>query len=113
MHGCKRSGLRIAYENWNTVSRFHREQNLCRIADKRIAVLVVAEHARLWLRFLVVVNDANVGAVHLPATGQDPVAFEELEKAAAVLVNVLGFVFVKAGKIKRVMGHLTDAAQSG
>jgi len=58
-------------------------------------------------------NDAHIGAVGLPTTGKRPVAFEELEKSAAVLVYILRLVFVEAGEVKRGLRHRTDTAESG
>src|SRR5712692_7436087 len=44
---------------------------------------------------------------------QQPVTCEEFEKAAAVLVNIFGGVFVEAGETQRVARHRTNAAQPG
>ncbi len=49
----------------------------------------------------------------LPTPSQRPLACEKLEKAAAILHNVLRRVFVKAGKIERaprIGRHWADAA---
>jgi len=75
--------------------------------------LIVAKNAGLWFRFLRIVNDANIRAVNLPTTGQRPDAFEELEKAAPVLINIFRFVFIEAGKVQRAPWERTDAAQPG
>src|SRR5881398_2773004 len=76
-------------------------QPACTAANERVAVLIVAENAGLWFRFLRIVNDANIRVVNLPTTGERPDAFEELEKAAPVLVNIFRFVFIEAGKVQR------------
>ena len=71
-------------------------------ADQRVAIDAIAQHTGRGLRVLLVLDQADVGSVHLPATGQGPSPGKKLEKAAAILQNVLRCVFVKAGKVKRV-----------
>lgn len=112
MNGGERACFRIADQNWDAVSSLYCKQDVRRGADERITVLVVAEDAGSWHCFFFSLNDAHIGAVNLPAAGQRPVAVEELEKAAAVLVNVFGIVFIEAGEIQRVLRHGTDAAES-
>ena len=46
----------------------------------------------------------------LPTPSQRPLACEKLEKAAAILHNVLRRVFVKAGQVQRVPGHGANTA---
>src|SRR5438067_1325292 len=110
MNCSKRARQGIADQDRNAVGSLNRQQNLRSVADERIAVLIVAENAGLWFRFLRIVNDANIRAVNLPTTGQRPDALEELEKAAPVFVNVFRFVFIEAGKVQRVPRERTDAA---
>jgi len=58
-------------------------------------------------------NDANVGAMNLPAAGQRPAACEQFEESAAILVNVFGLVFIESGEVQRVFQHRADAAYPG
>jgi hypothetical protein len=58
-------------------------------------------------------NDANVGAMNLPATGQRPAAFEQFEESPAILVNVFGVVFIESGEVQRVFQHRADTAHPG
>src|SRR5438067_11588518 len=111
MNCSKRARQGIADQDRNAVGSLNRQQNLRSVADERIAVLIVAENAGLWLRFLRIVNDANIRAANLPTAGQRPDAFEELEKAAPVLVNIFCFVFIETGKVKRVLRKRTNADQ--
>jgi len=50
--------------------------------------------------------------VNLPTTGQRPVPRKKLEKATAILQNVLRFVVVESGKTKRVLRHVANAAET-
>src|SRR5437588_9332428 len=111
MNCCERARQRIADQDRNAVGSLNRQKNFRSATNKRIAVLIVAENAGLWLRFLRIVNDANIRAVNLPTAGQRPDAFEELEKAAPVLINIFCFVFIETGKVKRVLRKRTNAAQ--
>src|SRR5689334_4513397 len=113
MHRSKGAGLCITQEDRNAIRRLYPEQNPWRPTDQRVAVNVVAQHAGFWLRFLLGLDHAHVGAVSLPATGQRPVTFEEFEKASTILVNVLRVVFVEAGEVQRVFRHRADTAESG
>src|SRR5437764_10252849 len=107
----KRARQRIADQDRNAVGSLNRQQNSRSATNERVAVLIIAEHAGLWFCFLWIVNDAHVRAVNLPTTGQRPVAVEELEKAAPVLINIFRIVFIEAGKVQRVPRERTDAAQ--
>ena len=51
--------------------------------------------------------------MHLPATRQRPLAGEELEKATPILQNVVRRVLIKAGEVKRILGHRADTTTSG
>src|SRR6266511_5812726 len=99
MHGGEGAGLGIAEQNRNAVGSLDGQKNLRQVADECVAILIVAKHAGLWLRVCLVSDNAQVGAVKLPAAGQCPFAFEEFEKPATILVNVFGGVFVKTGEV--------------
>ncbi len=77
MHRGKGSGFCITQEDWNAIRRLYREQNPWRPTGQRVTIDVVAEHAGFWLRLLLGLDHAHVGAVSLPATGQRPFAFEK------------------------------------
>src|SRR5436190_15166724 len=113
MHGGKRAGRRIAQQDRNTIGRLDPEQNVRGVADQSITVLVIPEHTGPRTGFGYGTNDPNVGAVYLPTTGQRPIAVEQFEKAAPVLVNVFRVVFIKAGEVQRVFRHGADAAATG
>src|SRR5437016_14681541 len=90
VHRRERASLRIADQDWNTISGFDRQQNLRRVTDERVTEFVVAEHIGFGLRFLLVMNHAHIGAMCLPTASQGPFAVEQLEKPAPVLVNIFG-----------------------
>src|SRR2546429_6192382 len=68
MNCCERARQRIADQDRNAVGSLNRQQNFRSAANKRIAVLIVAENAGLWFCFLRIVNHAHVRAVNLPTT---------------------------------------------
>src|SRR5204863_5990811 len=83
---------------------------LWQIADERIAAIVIAGCIRSLLCLLGLAHNANVGAVHLPAAREGPLTGKQLEKAAAILQNVVCGVFIKAGKVQRIVGHGANPA---
>ena len=113
MNCCERARQRIADQDRNAVGSLNRQKNFRSATNKRIAVLIVAENAGLRFCFLRIVNDAHIRPVNLPTTGQRPIAFEELEKAAPVLINIIRLVFIETGKVQRVLREGTNAAQPG
>ena len=48
----------------------------------------------------------------LPTTREGPLARKKLEKAAAILQNVLRRVVVKTGQTQRVLRHCANAAKT-
>src|SRR5258708_38825772 len=97
MHRGKSACLGVSQQHRYAVGGFDGEQNLSSVADQRVAVNVIAQDAGFCLRFQLVMNDADVGAVYLPTSGQCPVALEEVEKTpAGFLENFPGLV-LKAG----------------
>src|SRR5205085_3113524 len=75
---------------------------------RRQSVAVLA----LRLRVFGVANDAHLRAVHLPARGERPAAFEQREEAASVLAYVLRRILVEAREVQRVFGERADAPAS-
>src|SRR5436190_18936202 len=113
MHSCEGAADSIAEQDRNAVGSLNCEQNIRRIANQGIAVLIVAEHAGLLVGILLRANGANVCAMYLPASGQRPFAGEEFEKTAAVLVDIFRVVFIEASEVQRTDRHRADAAKSG
>ena len=111
MHCGAGPGFGIGNQHGNAVGSLYCQQNPGSVADQGVTAFVIAEHVWCLLRFLVIMNDAYVGTVNLPAAGQDPVPCEEFEKTATILVNVFSVVFVKSGQVERLVGQGTNAAQ--
>jgi hypothetical protein len=83
-----------------------------RVTDNHITVHGIAELVFCRFRFLSRIYNANVGAVDLPATREGPFAGKKLEKAAAILQNVLRSIVVEPGKTQGVRRHVADATET-
>ena len=84
-----------------------------RIAHNHVAVNGIAKLVFRRLRFVSICNDANIRAMHLPATRERPLARKKLEKAATILQNVLRSIVVESREAQRVGRHVADAAETG
>src|SRR6185369_44966 len=113
MNGGECARNRIADQYWNAVRCLHAGQHALRIADNHVAIDRVAVLVLSRLRFFPRINDANVRAMHLPATSQGPLARKKLEKAAAILQNVLRSIVVEARETQRIARHFANAAETG
>src|SRR5687768_11589153 len=80
-----------------------------RVTDDHITVHRIAELVLRWFRILSGRNNTNIRAVDLPATREGPVAGKKLEKAAAILQNVLRSIVIEPGETQRVRRHVADA----
>ena len=112
VHGGKRTRARIANENRNAVSRFNSGEHSIRVADDHVAIDRLAKMILRGFCFFHRSDDTHVSAVNLPATGEGPLARKKLEKAAAILQNVLGPVIVKTGEAQRILWHVADATET-
>lgn len=83
MNRRRRACPRIAQKHRHAVSRLHAEQHVFRVRDERIATLV-----RICRSIIGIAHPLHIRAVNLPASGERPIAFDEIEKAAAILENV-------------------------
>jgi hypothetical protein len=109
----KRASYRIANQDRHTISRLHAGENVIRVAYDHVAVDRLAELAFRGLSIVSRVHNANIRAMHLPAAGEGPFARKKLEKAAAILQNVLRPIVVEPGKTQRIGRHIADAAKTG
>src|SRR5687767_11914700 len=112
MHGRKRTRLWIANENRNTISRFYSGENSICVTDNYITIDCLAKLVLRGLRFFHRSDDTHVSAVNLPTTREGPLARKKLEKAAAILQNVLRYVVVKTGEAQRIVWHVTNATET-
>ena len=108
----KRTRSRIADQNRYAISRFHSRENFVCVADNHVAIDRFAKLVFRRLCFFHRTHNAHVRAVDLPATREGPLARKKLEKAAAILQNVLRHVIVKSGEAQRIVWHITDATQT-
>jgi hypothetical protein len=112
MYCGKRTCRWVANQDWHTVGSLNPSKHAWRIANNRVTVNSISSRILGGFGILRVLNEAHVGAVHLPTACQCPFAREELEKAATILQNVLRRIFVKAGKIQRILGHPANATHA-
>src|SRR5689334_19181995 len=105
----KRTRPRIANQYRHAVSRLHTSEHVLRVTDDHVAVDRLAELIFRRLRLRLRIHHAHVRAVHLPATGERPLARKKLEKATAILQNVRGFIVVKTREAERILRHRANA----
>src|SRR6185295_114703 len=103
MYSRESAGLWISNEKRYTISRLDPSQHSFCVADDRVAIDRVAAFVLGRLCFSSILDNTYIGAVNLPTTCQGPVPRKKLEKATAILQNVLRFVVVESGKTKRVL----------
>src|ERR1043165_5883089 len=106
----KRTRAGITNQYRYAIGRLHARKHTVSITDDHIAVDRLARVIHGGLRFGDRIDDANIRAVNLPATGEGPRARKKLEKATTILQNVLRRVVVKTGKAQRFVRHRADAA---
>jgi len=75
-------------------------------------VVPLAKRALSGLRILYTQDCTHFGAVDLPTTSQRPLARKKLEKAPAILQNVLRRVVMEAREAERIRRHVADAAET-
>src|ERR1043165_1270807 len=109
MHRRKRTRPRIANQNRHTIGRLYAGQHVLGVADDHVAIDRFAELIFRRLRFRRKIHHAHVRAMYLPATRQRPLARKQLEKATAILQNVLRSVVVKTREAERILRHWTNA----
>src|SRR5689334_13140477 len=108
----ERARPRIANQDRHAVSSLNTSKHSLRCTDNHIAVHSLTQGVLRRLRILHTQDCAHLRAVDLPATSQRPLARKKLEKATAILQNVLRRVVVEAGKTERIRRHVADAAET-
>ena len=112
VHRRKRARHRIAKQDRHTIRRLHACQNMPRVTDDHVAINSLSDLIVHRLRFLGRIHDADVGAMDLPAARKGPLTWKKLEKAAAILQNVLRSIVVEPREAQRIRGHIADAAKT-
>src|SRR4030095_11456943 len=100
----ERSGLRIAEQNRNTVSRLDANQYSAKIRDQSVELLV--GHFVVACRYIL----CDGFAVNLPDGGEAEVIAEHGKESASILFDVCRRIFIESRKIQIVRREQRCAA---